>query len=701
MLLTILAITLSCLGIAAVIDVSSPSIHLEPGRDARSVADGVLAAMDRSADPCDDFYEYSCGSWLRSSKIPSDRTTLSKSFYAVFDRVRLLTKDLLEGPLQTTKDQVTSKAAVFYASCIDQIASGPLNTLFLSPYRDDFNSLKDLPSFVRLFARLQAADSISFFNVYIGPDDKDPSRYAIFLGQGGFGLPHRDNYLNKGEHDVEVRRRYKILIVNMLSAAGRARLLSRKGHTDLAERILSLETTLAKASKPPSDMRDPEAIYNRVDVSSMDPSLHMSEFFSAAGIDTRKVNGSIVLDNPNFFKTTATIMKTMESKDEMRKVVRGYLAFHLARIAARDGLIGEKAYIDNFKFQQFLYGIKNLPERWKACIRLTDKHLGEAVGKAFVENYFTEKQMNVAFKLAKAITASFSSTLKKLDWMDAPTKAKALEKLKALKWKVGYSKKLDKYEDVSVSRNNFQANIHSTLEHMFKKTVNHLGNPVDDTTWEMNPQEVNAYYSPVRNEMVFPAGILQPPFFSDAYPDAMNYGGIGAVVGHEMSHGFDDEGRKYNKDGLLTPWWSRASALEYDRRAKCTVELYDTFKPRDVNIHVLGNLTIGENIADTNGVNVAYRAFKNLPNNTKDAVPPPNALLARELTNDQLFFVAYAQNWCTLYRPEALKLLMMTDPHSPGKFRTLGPLSQSPVFSNAYSCKNGSRYNPPTRCKLW
>ncbi|KAI0562502.1 Metallopeptidase [Gracilaria domingensis] len=284
--------------------------------------------------------------------------------------------------------------------------------------------------------------------------------------------------------------------------------------------------------------------------------------------------------------------------------------------------------------------------------------------------------------------------------MDQPTIDAAIDKLNAINWKVGYSEKLDTYDDVDITTS-FQSNVHSAIAHLWRKRLNRLGNPIDNTEWFMKPHEVNAYYSVTRNEMVFPAGILQPPFFSDAYPEAMNYGSIGAVIGHEMSHGFDDQGRQYDKAGMLTPWWSDSSVSKYKQKAQCYIDLYDTYKPRDVDIHVRGNLTLGENLADTNGVNVAFRAFKSRANNSQDGIPPPNALLARELTNDQLFFVAYAQTWCTLHRHEALKVDIMTDPHSPAKFRVLGPLSESPVFAEAFSCRNGSRYNPTTRCELW
>lgn len=694
----LLAVALACIAIAAVIDVSSPSSFLEPGRDQQSVADTVLAAMDRSADPCEDFYEYACGSWLRTAKIPTDRTQYSKSFSVVYDMIQLMVNELLAPDLQNTKP--LSKPSMFYASCMDQMGVGGLNTLYLQPFRDEFNSLRSSADFARLIARIHTRSAGAFFDISVSLDEKNTSEYAFYMGQGGLGLPHRDDYLKDTDREVEMRGKYVKLMEAMLNIAGKARLIPRKGNDQLARKVLTLETALANYSLPPEELRNPEKMYNKLLVNRLPKYLHVQEYMKVLDISEQSLGGTVILDNVPFFKAVSRILQAVDSEAEMRTVARGYLAFHLVRSAAREGLLGENAYHENYKFKQLVYGLKQLPDKWKYCQTLTNRHLGEAVGAAFVEKHFTKGRKKVAVNLAKEIANSFAHTLETESWMDKATREAALEKLAAINWKVGYSEKLDTYDDVDISHS-FQGNVASALAHKWRKRFNRLGKPADKTEWFMNPHEVNAYYSVTRNEMVFPAGILQQPFFSDAYPEAMNYGSIGAIIGHEMSHGFDDQGRQYDKDGMLTPWWSKSSISEYKDKAQCYIDLFDTYKPREVDIHIRGNLTLGENLADTNGVNVAFRAFKSRPNNTKDGIPPPNALLARELTNDQLFFVAYAQTWCTLYRREALKVDIMTDPHSPGKFRTLGPLSQSSVFATAFSCRNGSRYNPATRCNLW
>ena len=695
----LLVIALACISIAAVIDVSTPGPKYEPGTDKQSIADSVLAAMDRSADPCENFYEFACGSWLRSASLPLDRSHYTKSFSVVYDMIQLMVKELLESDSGVDAHK-SYKAVPFYASCVDQMGNGGLNTVYLEPFRDVFEKLSGSKTIMSALADLHLRNAWALFELDVALDDRDPTHYILYLGQGGLGLPHRDHYFSMKDNDVDLRRRYLTLLESLLQTAGKARLIPRQGHELLARDVLEFETHLANATWPPEELRDPIKTYNKLLIDKIPGTFHIPTYLDGLGIAKDTLNGTLVIDNITFFDKISRTLAQSDSDVNLRRIVRAYMAAHLVRKAAGDGVLGESMYHDTFKFQQSIYGYKQLPEKWKVCQRLTNKYLGESVGAMFVKKHFPEDRKSVAVNLAKEISDAFADSLKQEQWMDDQTKSYALEKLSGVRRKVGYSEKLDTYDDVKIGRS-YQANVASALKHQWKKGISRLGKPRDDTEWFMNAHEVNAYYSPARNEIVFPAGILQQPFFSDAYPDAMNYGGIGAVIGHEMSHGFDDSGRKYDKTGKLRSWWTDSSAKEYVDKAKCFVDLFDTYKPRDVDIHVRGNLTLGENLADTNGVKVSYRAFKSRPNNTQDGIPPPNELLARELTNDQLFFVAYAQVWCTLYRHEALKLQMMTDPHSPGQFRVQGPLSQNDDFAKAFNCRNGSRYNPVQKCHLW
>lgn len=700
LIVVLIAVAVACLSVAALIDVSSPPDGVDQGRDVRSVADSVLAAMDRSADPCNSFYEYACGSWERSSHIPPDRTQYSKSFSVVYDRIRLTIRKMLQGELQKAGNPHV-KAGIFYASCMKSMGSGSLRIEPLLSFRDVFANFRDSDTFAKALATLHAVPAAGMFDIGVAVNERKPNEYALYLGQGGLGLPHRDKYWSTRDADIRIRARYIRLIQSMLYAGGRAQLVTRRNHEQLASQIFAFEKHIANVSLPPEDLRDPNKVYNPLKLSSFHAGMSIRTYLESAKIDAKAIDNTIIVDNVKYFTEIGKMMDRVNRDSTWRLTARAYLAFHLVRHMAADGLLGRDLYIKNYQFKRLVYGMKKMPETWKVCQSIVNNYLGDAVGAAFVEKHFSERSKAVAQRLSGEITKSFGDSLAHQTWMDGETRRAAKEKLDAIGWKLGYTSHFDKYEDVTITRRSFANNILNAAHHEWRKNLNKLGKPIDKTKWFMNAHEVNAYYSPTRNEMVFPAGILQQPFFSDAYPPAMNYGSIGAVIGHEMSHGFDDQGRKYDKNGRLTTWWSKQSAQKYDEKAKCYVKLYNTYKPRGVDIHVNGNLTLGENLADNNGVKVAFHAFKASGNASSADAAPPNAILAKEMTNHQLFFVAYAQTWCTLYRTAALRVQMKTDPHSPGQFRVLGPLSQNPDFAKAFKCRVGTRYNPASRCSLW
>lgn len=686
---------------ASTTDVSTHSNVAEHALDEQSIAKSVLASMNRRADPCENFYEYACGSWLNTTSIPSDRARYFRSFSSVFDRIQLQVRDILERDLQDSDDPAQSKAGFFYASCIDQMGIGALDTSYLSLFKQDFKSLMDARTFSNLMTRLQILNIGGPFKINVGIDVKNPGNYSLYLSQGGLGLPHRDNYFSTKDSDVNLRRMYVKLIENLLVTAGEAGLIPTQGQDGLADKVLDFETTLANVTLLREELRDPEKSYNKISIRDLSPSFHVLDNFRILRTDERRINSSIVLDNVPFFDELGLILERLDRERDLRRVVRAYLAFHLVSFSAERGLLGEDLLRRVFSFEQLLFGTEELPARWKVCQSITNTFFGEAVGAAFVKKYFSDDQKAFAQTLSLEIANVFGNTLKTGDWMDSSTRAAALEKLAAVVWKVGYSENLDTYDDVVVSKDSYYSTIASAQTYLWKREVEKLGKPVDKTEWFLLPHRANAYYSSALNEMVFPAGILQQPFFSDKYPDAMNYGSIGIIVGHELLHGFDDQGRKYDKDGRLVSWWSSTSAARFEDKAKCYVSLYDMYKPDGLDINVRGNLTLGENLADANGVDVAYEAFKQKAENKKDGIAPPNAFLARELTNDQLFFVAYAQLWCSLYRPEALEIQVMGGVHSPPEFRVEGPLSQSTSFAKVFSCRKNSRYNPEEKCDLW
>jgi len=705
LILVALSVVIACTAVAALIGDRSRGKTCTKMRSAQCIGDSVLSAMDRSADPCGNFYEYACGSWMRKQTIPPDRTAYSRSFSRVFDNLRKEIRELLEDDLQDDRNP-DAIAGRFYTSCMKGMAVGPLNVRILAKFRGIFDALKTPQSFSVALATLHGALSAGMFDIDIGVDEKHPDRYAVSFGQGGLGLSHPNKYTSEKPADVKVRTAYMQLIEGHLRVCVKGKLIGSQNIEALAKKTFEFEKELAFIHKPPEELRDPTKLYNPMKLEAFPEEVFIHTYLKNLGIDKDKINSTIIVQDPKYLREIANMMARVSGKanHDYREGVKGYLGFHLIRHFASKGVMGEELYNDSFRFHMVTSGVKKMSEKWKRCQSLTSGNMGDALGEAFVKKHFPSSRKAVAEKLAKEITTAFGKSLSHQEWMDSTTRSRAQEKLRAINWKVGYTKKFDKYPGVVISKKkrDFAENILNSMEYKKQYSIGRLGKPVDKTEWFMNAYETNAYYSPPRNEMVFPAGILQQPFFSDVYPDAMNYGSIGMVIGHEMSHGFDDEGRKYDKSGRLTPWWSTASAKKYEEKAQCFVDLFNGYKPRSVKTYVKGNLTLGENLADTNGVKVAFEAFKSAARNNSDPnARAPNPVLAEELTNHQLFFVAYAQTWCYKWRPKALELALLTDPHSPGQFRVRGPLSQTEEFASTFKCKPGTTYNPEKRCALW
>lgn len=694
------AILIACVGIAELIDERHPEPFSGTRRQPQFIGHSVLAAMDRSADPCNNFYEYACGSWLRKQTIPPDRISYSRSFSHVYDTIRKELRTLLKVDLQH-RHHPNAIAGRLYTSCMRGIASGPLNVHPLKPFIQRFNKFTDSQSFAELLGTLHYALSAGMFGTYVGVDDKHPTQYGLFFSQGGLGLKPPKKYTSTKEDDVKIREAYVKLIKDHLIAAAKGRLIPQDGLDELAPRVFAFEKKLASYHKAPEERRNPEKLYNPKNISDLPASLHFRKYLKVINVDPGKANNIVILDNVKYANEIAAMMSSVETDKKTLEAAKGYLAYHLLRYFAGSGILGEELYMKNFAFRTLQTGVKKLPEKWKRCQSVVTSFLGDALGEAFIHKHFPKGQKDYAQRLAEEITKSFGISLSRQDWMDEATRRAAKEKLSNIFWKLGYTRKFDKYPGLKITKHHFADNVMNAGKYSFDFQASRLGKPVDKTEWSMNAFEVNAYYSPARNEMVFPAGILQQPFFSDAFPDAMNYGSIGSVIGHEMSHGFDDSGRKYDKTGRLVSWWSDESAKRYVGKTKCFIDLFNGYKPRSVDIYVKGNLTLGENLADTNGVKVAYQAFKSFMNNSDVTARSSNPVLASELTNHQLFFVSYAQTWCTKYRMKSLELQMLTDPHSPGQFRVQGPLSQNEDFGKVFNCKVGTVYNPEKKCALW
>jgi putative endopeptidase len=537
------AVGLSCLAVAALIDVvAPPSGGVPTGRSERQVADAVLGAMDRSADPCASFYEYACGSWMRSARIPKDRSIYQKAFSSAGDSITLQVRELLENEMQRPDaPPAQAKAGLFYASCLDQAAIGGLRPAPLYGFKSVLSSISTPAQFATALGTLHANLYAGMFDVDVGIDQKNPVSYVLYLSQAGLGMPSKESYTSSSESAVKLRGVYRSEIEAMLGAGGRARIIPRFGHASLAARVLDFETLLADAHLMPSALRDPNAMYNPRTLAELPKDLHIYDYLTAAGIDENTlVNSSVILASPQYFEKIASLMARVSGDVEWQRTVRAYLVFHLVRRMAALGALGENLHHAHFAFVKQLYGVQKLEERWKMCQKRTAKFMGDAIGAAYVDKHFSPARRQVASRMTDSIVTAFDESLDKQDWMTPETLASAKRKLAAISVKIGHTDKPDLYEDVVAVRSSFAGNIVSASTHAWRRAIDRLGGPIDKSQMLMSAQEVNAYYQTTRNEIAIPAGILVQPFFSDAFPSAMNYGSIGSIVGHELSHGFDD-----------------------------------------------------------------------------------------------------------------------------------------------------------------
>lgn len=490
---TLSAVGVACLAMAALLDASVP---LPGGRDVgrtqRQVADIVLGAMDRSADPCEDFYEYACGSWVRSHSIPADRSVYQKSFTGANDRILEQVRSLLDADVRGSG----SKVGRFYESCLNQAALGGLKAAGLFKYAGIVGSITGAPSYARAVGLLHAQSFGVLFDVDVGVDEGSPDRYALYGGQGGLGLPHPDDYFATTEKAVKMRAAYTVEIEAMLAAGSSAKLLPRYGAAPMAARVLEFEMGIANITEPPAAMRDPFKTYNPRSLADLPAGLHFGEYMDGAAIqpDTiaaPDVGPSIVLDSPAFFDGIAAIMDKIDSDVEYMRVARAYLVFHLVRRLASLGTLGENLYHAHFQFRKEVYGVQKLEERWKLCQKTTQAFMGDDVGRKFVDAFFSADQKDTATKMANSIIAAFGDSLKKQEWMDEETMQAAKSKLEHIRVKIGYTTKWDDYEGMRVVANNFADNVEAASTHKHKRKFGLLGSPIDHTRWMMNAHQVN------------------------------------------------------------------------------------------------------------------------------------------------------------------------------------------------------------------
>ena len=643
-------------------------------------AENLLSAMDSSVSPCDDFYAYACGNWIKNTPLPSDKPSWTRSFSVIREQNReTLRKVLEEAAADTTStDPDRRRLGNWYGSCMDEPGIEKAGITPLDPLLKDIDTLKDVPSFMVQAGKLQLVGVPALFTMYVTPGLIDPTVTIIDLAQGGLSLPDRDYYL-KAEN-AELLAAYEVHIAKILALSG----IPEAEAAKQAKAVVGFEKAYAEISLPMADLRDPDKINHKLDRAGLikiTPGLKWDGFLDASG--AAGLN-DINVETPEVFRHLASMLKKTDTG-----TLKAYLRWQLLHAYA--GTLPKAYFDETFAFfGQQVYGQKAPEDRWKRCVNSTDATIGELAGKAYIDAKFSGDSKDIAATLMRSVQEAFTAGLPKLAWMDDPTRARAIEKMKAMNLKIGYPDRWRDYTNLSLS-NNYAANKLAAARFETVRQLAKVGKAPDRGEWYMTPSTVNAYYDPSLNEMVFPAGILQAPFFDRSFPAAMNYGAIGMVMGHELSHGFDDSGRKFDGQGRLVEWWAPEVSARFDTQTACVKNQYAAYEPQP-GLFVKGDLTLGENIADLGGTRLAYRAFK--------AQNAPAANIPG-LTDDQLFFVAMAQGWCSVSSPAYEKMQVLSNSHSPPKYRVNGPLANLPEFHAAFSCAEGSKMRPAGACEVW
>jgi len=682
--------------IAAVKASAAPPPPPAPAPSPRPVVGVDERAMDSAASPCEDFYKYACGGWLKETPIPDDQPEWTRSFDVIHERNEALLRQVLEHDAAAPGSEAYARQlGDFYVSCMDEKAIEASTDKAVQTALAQVDAVSDASSLATVLAGLHAVGVGALFTFDSGQDFKDATQVIALAAQGGLGLPDRDYYLKNEPKQKEIRDKYEAHVAAMFGLAGAAPDVAKAN----AKVVLRLEAELARVSMTKVDLRDPKKIYHRVDLAGLKkiaPDFAWDAYLKGAGFpDVTAVN---VLQ-PKFFEAVGAAAKSLKNPAAVGDW-KTYLKWHVLRGSAP--ALGQKFVDENFRFKSALTGAPKILPRWKRCVRAVDEGMGEALAQPFVKATLGAEGKETARSMVAAIEARMKSNLESLPWMDAMTRKKSLEKLAKIDNKIGYPDAWRSYDGLALDRVSYLENVRRANAFETKRRLAKIGKPLDRREWEMTPPTVNAYYEAPLNEMVFPAGILQPPFYSNDATTGVNFGGIGMVMGHELTHGFDDEGRQFDGDGNLKDWWTPKVGKDFDRRAACVASQFDGYVAVD-DLHVNGKLTLGENIADLGGLRLAYYALEAAL--TADAEKAGRAATAGDgkFTPEQQFFLGYAQAWCSNVRDEMTRLWVHTDPHSPAKFRVIGPLSNLTEFAKAFSCKEGSAMVRPAneRCEIW
>jgi len=646
-----------------------------------------LASMDKTADPCANFYQYSCGGWMKNNPIPADQTSWSV-YGKLYQDNLLFLKGILEqaSANNTQRNTVSREIGDFYAACMDEAGVEKQGMTPVGPDLAAIANLKSVKEIAPLVARLQQAYGRSIIFAGGSTQDPDNSEQVIAeIDQGGLGLPDRDYYTKEDEKSKEIRSRYVQHVQKVFELMGE----SADAAKNDADTVMRLETGFAKSQLTRVDRRDPYKLKHKMkfaELTQLAPNFDWKTYYATAQYPQFEI---LNVATPDFFKEVNAKLAS-----EPLEAWKTYLRFHVVDSASP--FLSTPFVDENFAFyRQYLRGAKEQQPRWKRCVAYTDRQLGEALGQVYVAKVFSPELKQSTLDMVRRIEDAMALRIQQLDWMSPETKQQALNKLHGIRNKIGYPDKWRDYSSVQISRSDFAGNMARASAFEHHRDYNKIGKPVDHGEWDMSPPTVNAYYNPQMNDINFPAGVLQPPLYDAKMDAAPNYGDTGGTIGHELTHGFDDEGSQYDAQGNLKNWWTKEDREKFDARTKCVQDQYGNYIVVD-DIHINSKLTLGEDVADLGGEILAYIAWQ-------DATKGQSLQPRDGLTPEQRFFVGFAQWACENDRVEDLRVRAATDPHSPAEYRINGVVVNMPDFAKAFACKAGSPMTKPPEkvCKVW
>jgi len=643
--------------------------------------------IDKSVDPCVDFYQYACGNWIKKAEIPGDRPAW-QSFSELDERNLSIERGILEKAAAggASRNVIDQKIGDLYGSCMDEKAVDARGIAPVKPELERIAAAKDKGALIDELAHLRLVGGTSLFAFYAASDLHNADNVIAYIDQGGLSLPDRDYYVKDDADKVEMRKHLAEYVKQLFTLAGQ----TPEQAVHSAETVLTVETLLAADAMDRTKRRDPknrDHKMTREEATALAPDFYLNRYFAGVGAPAFT---ELNVGNPDYFSQVNGVIETMPLES-----LKTYVSWHVLRASAP--WLSQPFVDANFKMRQYLTGQKQIQDRWKRCVNLVDDSLGEALGQRYVEATFGADGKARMLKMVDALESSLDNDIQGLSWMSDETKKQAKVKLTAIRNKIGYPDVWRDYSAVVIKPGDLFGNVQRAEEFEAKRQVAKIGKPLDRKEWGMTPPEVNAYYSGSFNEIVFPAGILQPPFFDKTMDDAVNFGGIGLVIGHELTHGFDDQGRKFDPSGNLRDWWTEQDGKEFEKRVSCVADEYSNFVAVD-NMKLNGRLTLGENTADNGGARIALAALERLIAEDKTGKEGQSI---DGFTPEQRFFLGFGRVWCEKQRPEFLRMQVSTNPHSPGRYRVNGVVQNMPEFQKAFGCKAGQPMVAENACHVW